>query len=100
MSHDRVQTLEKLYAEGQVSPVIDLALEKALAYERGEAQHQLAQLEQDLAEFEQEYGLTSDGFYARFEAGEMGDAVDFVEWASLFQMAQRLQDRIALLGAD
>jgi lipase chaperone LimK len=99
VSQNRVQTLEKLYAQGQTSDVIDLALEKLLAYELGETRQQLAQLERDLTEFEQRYDLSSETFYARFQAGEMGDAMDFVDWASLHQMAERLRQRIGLLEA-
>lgn len=97
MSSDRVRTLEKLYAQGETSDIVDLALEKLFAYELKESQHQLDQLNRDLSHFEQQYDLSSDVFYARFQAGEMGDAMDFVEWASLRQMAERLRQRIGLL---
>ena len=94
---DRVRTLDKLYAVGETSDIVDLALEKLFAYELRESQKQLTQLEHDLSQFEQRYNLSSDTFYARFQAGEMGDAMDFVEWASLHQMAERLKQRIGLL---
>ena len=97
MSGDRVRTLDRLYAQGETSEVVDLALEKLFAYELSASQQQLAQLERDLAQFERQYDLASDAFYARFQAGEMGDALDFVEWASLHQMAERLKRRIGLL---
>ncbi len=61
------------------------------------SEQQLGQLEQDLTEFEQQYDLSSEQFYGKFQAGEMGDAMDLVEWASLFQMAKRLRGRIDLL---
>lgn len=97
MSGERVRTLEKLYAQGETSDIVDLALEKLFAYELKESQQQLDQLMRDLSHFEQQYDLSSDVFYARFQAGEMGDAMDFVEWASLRQMAERLKQRIGLL---
>ncbi|MCL7454566.1 MAG: hypothetical protein M8467_16125 [Anaerolineae bacterium] len=97
MSGDRVRTLEKLYTQGETSDIVDLALEKLFAYELKESQEQLARLMRDLSQFEQQYDLSSDAFYARFQAGEMGDAMDFVEWASLHQMAERLKRRIGLL---
>ena len=97
MSGDRVRTLEKLYTQGETSDIVDLALEKLLAYELRESQRQLARLVRDLSWFEQQYDMSSDAFYGRFQAGEMGDAMDFVEWASLHQMAERLKRRIGLL---
>jgi len=97
MSGHRVRTLEKLYTQGETSEIVDLALEKRFAYELKESQQQLAQRMHDLSQFEQHYDLSSDTFYARFQAGEMGDAMDFVEWASLHQMAERLRQRIGLL---
>lgn len=101
MTADRVQALEKLYEKGQGSDLMDLALEKLFAYELETSQRQLQQIEQDLAEFEARYALSSDTFYSRFQSGEMGDGLDFMEWASLVQMARRVGDRISLLkGAE
>lgn len=97
MSADRVQVLEKLYEQGQSSDLVDLALEKLFAYELRASEQQLEQLERDLAEFEQQYALSSEQFHRQFQAGKMGDAMDFVDWASLFQMAARLRERIELL---
>jgi hypothetical protein len=39
-----------------------------------------------LVAFEQEYGLASDVFYARFMRGEMGDAMPFVKWAGRYEL--------------
>jgi len=97
MGADRVQVLEKLYEQGQSSDLVDLALEKLFAYELDASQQQLRQLEQDLAEFEGQYGLSSAQFYHKFQSGEMGDTMDYVEWASLYQMAERLRERVDLL---
>jgi hypothetical protein len=97
MSAERVHVLEKLYQQGQSNDVVDLALEKLFAYELDLCERQLEQLEQDLAEFEAQYSVSSARFYAEFQAGARGDAMDYVEWASLVQMADRLRERIALL---
>jgi len=97
MSTERVHILEKLYQQGQSSEVLDLALEKLFAYELDTCRRQLEQLEQDLAEFEAEYAISSAQFYTEFRAGKRGDAMDYVEWASLMDMADRLRERIVLL---
>jgi hypothetical protein len=79
---------------------MDLALEKLLVYEFGTCQRQLAKLEEDLLLFEQRYARTSVQFYDRYLAGKGGDDLDAIEWASLFQMANRLRKRIALLKSS
>lgn len=53
---------------------------------------QLRQLQADLAEFEQRYGLTSAEFYRRYQAGQTDDRMNYVEWASLIQMADNLRE--------
>jgi hypothetical protein len=97
MSVERVQLLEKLYEKGQGSGLLDLTLDKLFAYELHNTRQQLEELEQDLAEFEERYALSSREFYERYQAGEMGDEMDYVEWASLHQMTERLRERIELL---
>ncbi len=52
----------------------------------------LEELQRDLLEFEQQYGLSSEEFYRQFQAGDLGDRMDFIEWASMFQMHQNLRD--------
>jgi hypothetical protein len=54
-------------------------------------QQQLQQFQQDLVMFEQQYHLTSTEFYQRYQIGQMGDEMDFIEWASLVQMVNNLQ---------
>jgi len=60
----------------------------------------LNQLQADLAEFEQRYGLSSDTFYRRFQTGQTDDRMDYVEWASLVQMTRNLQKRLHLLTGE
>lgn len=93
----RLQALAELYRLGQVSDVMGRTLEKLLAYEAELCQTQLSQLETDLAAFEQQYQLSSDEFYRRFQTGQTDDTMDFVEWASLVQIANNLRHRLKLL---
>lgn len=50
--------------------------------------------ERDLHEFEKEYELESEKFYQRFESGEMGDEMDYFEWAGLYELYQVLQRKV------
>jgi len=40
------------------------------------------------------YELASPAFYRRFEAGELGDAADFFEWAGLYELREDLARKI------
>lgn len=52
-------------------------------------------LSEQLAEFEQQYSFDSWDFYARYQKGEMGDDMDFVEWATV-EMLENVNKRLAL----
>jgi hypothetical protein len=93
----RMSALARLYEQGQASVLMERTLDKLLVYEADACRAQLAQLQADLAEFEQRYGLPSTEFYRRFQAGQTDDRMDYVEWASLAQMAQNLRERLRLL---
>jgi hypothetical protein len=79
---------------------MDSTLSKLLAHEADGCRAQLSQLQADLAEFEQRYGLSSDDFYRRFQDGQTDDCMDYVEWASLMQMTRNLQERLGLLTGE
>ena len=100
MTAKRLHALAELYQQGQVSELMDHTLEKLLRHEAEQCQAQLGQLQADLAEFERKYQLSSTEFYRRFQAGQTGDAMDYVEWASLVQMADNLHKRLRLLTGE
>jgi hypothetical protein len=47
-------------------------------------------LQQQLHTFEKRYSLKTSEFYARFLRGEMGDERDFIVWAGLQELFQRM----------
>jgi len=57
----------------------------------------LRDLERDLADFEQQYHMTSEAFFQRWQAGELEDTADFMDWDALYQMACELRERLDLL---
>ena len=58
------------------------------------------QVMEDLQVLESKYGMDSETFYRKYQAGETDDRMDFVEWASLVQMAENLKERLALLDGE
>ncbi|MBN1888257.1 MAG: hypothetical protein JW850_09710 [Thermoflexales bacterium] len=93
----RLTALAQLYKQGQASQRVERTLNKLLEYEAAECRTQLGQLQNDMAGFEQQYGMTSAEFYLQFQAGQTDDRMDYVEWASLVQMADNLRARLHLL---
>ncbi len=96
----RLLTLAQLYQQGQASELMARILAKLLAYEADVCREQLKQTQADLAEFEQSYDLSSAEFYRRYQSGQTDDRMDYVEWASLTQMANNLHHRLRLLTGE
>jgi hypothetical protein len=61
----------------------------------------LARTTERLRAFETQYGFTSEEFTRRFEAGEVDESLDFIEWAGEIKTARLLQgQRQALQSAQ
>jgi len=96
---EKVRRLEEYLATSNVTldPVLDITINKILVRELNRITEIKTRLENQLAEFEERYALQSGDFYKRYESGELGDAIDFVEWASTIEMLTNLQQQIAIL---
>ncbi len=93
----RLEQLTEVYRQEQASELMTRTLDKLFMYEAETCRNQLQQLQSDLANYEHQYDMNSDMFYELFQHGKTDDRMDYVEWASLFQMVQRLKNRLALL---
>lgn len=96
----RLERLAQLYRKRQASDLMTRTLDKLFLHEAAESRTQLNQLQEDLTGFEHQYNLPSQQFYRQYQNGETDDRMDFVEWASLFQMAADLQERLSLLTGE
>ena len=85
----RLEQLAELYRQDQASELMERTLSKSFQYEADVSQQQLQRLNDDFSGFEQQYGMSSPEFYEALSNGKTDDRMDYVEWASLFQMAQR-----------
>ena len=90
----KLEMLKDTYSdEAELSLILDKLLDVTL----GQHRLRLEQYERDLREFEERHGMDSATFYRRFEAGEMGDAMDFFEWAGLYELRRDLVEKIQRL---
>jgi len=94
---EKLQRLETLCRQGYVSEIVEITLDKIIAYEIENAQKEAAELHAELQGFEAQYKISSHDFYQRFRQGEMGDDVDFVEWSAFYRMWLSVQERLEIL---
>ncbi len=97
--HD-LRRLEQLYRQGFQDPFLDNALHKIIAHQIARDEADLQRINAALATFESTYGLTSDDFFRQFQAGQMADSADFMEWNVFCKMRQRILARLKLLRGD
>ena len=96
----RLRVLAQLYQQGQASELVGRTLDKLLAHETALCREQLDQIRGDLVGFEDQYDCSSDEFYRRYQAGQTDDQMDYIEWASLVQIRDNLQERLHILTGE
>ena len=64
------------------------------AWENGSPLDDLLEIIWQLAELEQKYDMKSADFIEKFKRGEMGDEMDFIWWASIYDLYLGLRERI------
>jgi hypothetical protein len=93
---------DMLASEGEAAwPLSEYLAERGLS--TGEAdlcRRRLSEVQGDLAALKERYGLASDEFHRRYQAGQMDDRMDHVEWASLVQMRDNLRERLRTLSGE
>ncbi len=97
---EKIKSLEAYLATDNifVDSVLDKSITKLVMREQMRMQHLKQRLQQQISQFEQNYNLLSQEFYSRYNQGEMGDEMDFIEWASTIEMLINVEKRMALLG--
>ena len=92
--------LAELVKNGQASESIARNLSKLIGLEINQLEIDLAATEKDLGEFERQYDMPTTDFFRQWQAGQTDDRMDYVEWASLAQMADNLRKRLEFLNSE
>jgi len=64
------------------------------AWENGSPLDDLLEIVWQLTELERKYDMKSADFVEKFQRGEMGDEMDFIWWASIYNLYLDLRERI------
>ena len=76
---------------------LDRMLDKLLHVIQEQYQQRLAHYAAALNAFEQRYQMSSLVFHGQFEAGALGDDMDFFEWSGLYELWHDLRQKLDLL---
>lgn len=77
--NNKIQTLESVGAD----ELLNSTLDKLIHIQISKYQQYINDVKSDLEIFESKYELQSDVFYKKFQKGQMGDHMDFIEWSGL-----------------
>jgi hypothetical protein len=78
--------------------VVENTLNKVINYQLAKYRNHIEQISGELEKFETNYKMSSEQFYKKFEAGELGDDEDFFEWSSLYENVLLYKKRIEELS--
>jgi hypothetical protein len=92
--------LAKLVRNGQISESLARNIHKLVGLEISQLEIDLADTEKDLREFEAQYDMSTTDFFSQWQSGQIDDRMDYVEWASLAQMAENLRKQLELLKGE
>jgi hypothetical protein len=90
----KLEILKDVYSD---ETALGLVLGKLLEGTLSDYRLRLQYYASALQEFEHRHEMSSEIFYRRFEEGQLGDAMDFFEWAGLFELHQELLSKIRRL---
>jgi len=95
----QIKQLEK-YIEmnnQSIDSVFMLSINKLLHREQRRLSELKSSLMKEINEFETKYQISSKTFYAKFNQGELGDNMDYIDWASTIDMIGNLENQILTL---
>ena len=96
---EKVKRLEQYlgFDDPPNDPVVDRTITKLLLRESARMEVLQTRLSKQIKKFEQDYHVPSAEFYAHYEQGDMGDDMDFIEWASTLDMLSNVKKRLTIL---
>ena len=94
----RLEECVALTGRPATGPLWEMTLTKLISHESARLREQKTRLQTQLTDFERQYGMSSRAFYPRFERGEVGDEMDFIEWAATYEMVRNLDRYLRILN--
>lgn len=91
---EQIEVLEEVYQDG-----LEQVFDNLLQFKLEDYRRSLAEYDEILRQFEEQYEMDSAYLYEEFEAGRAGDAMDFFEWTGIYEIRQYVLERIQRIEA-
>jgi hypothetical protein len=95
-----IKGLEQIFEKNLSDEYLQKAISKIISYEIAKTTEELEDLRTELKVYEDRFKMSSDDFFNKFSAGELGDSADFFEWSALYQMYLRSSERLNILKSE
>jgi DNA primase catalytic subunit len=89
----KIEILKRIGVQKQV----ENSLNKIIDFQLAKYKQNVQEVTTELKKFENSYHLISSEFYKKYNSGEIGDASDYIEWASLYENFVYYTEKIELL---
>ena len=93
---EKLDVLQALSRSGSGSEGLARSLDKIIDLERERLQEKLEELTAKLRIYEESYARSSAEFQKQFQAGTLGDEMDFFEWSVIYELWQVTQHRLEI----
>ncbi|QGP92650.1 hypothetical protein MGLY_20380 [Neomoorella glycerini] len=97
---ERLKRLEGLVQVFGSDRLLDTTINKLMKTKKQELVKRLSSIQYELKRLEQTYQINSNEFKDKYHAGLLGDDVDYIKWASLIDMEQRIRKQMRYLDDD
>jgi vacuolar-type H+-ATPase subunit D/Vma8 len=97
---ERLKRLEGLVQVFGSDRLVDTTIHKLMQTKKQELVKRLNSIQLEIKGLEQTYQINSDEFKDKYNAGFLGDDFDYIKWASLIDMEQRLKKQMRYLDGD
>ena len=78
----------------------EIFVQNIFEYQIGELRKEILNLELDLKSNEKKHKLSTEKFYEKYSAGELGDDTDYMIWAGIYEMLRRSKKKLEELSRD
>ncbi|MEL6717822.1 MAG: hypothetical protein AAFO82_00775 [Bacteroidota bacterium] len=95
LENDLAQKVNKLV---QFFGSKELLFTNLIEFHQKRIRREIAQIQKDLNQYEQQYEMSSAVFFEQFENGQLEDSQDFILWSGIYEMQLNSKNKLEELA--